>query len=334
MRKLCLLLTTLLVTGIEYTGVMAQQKIKHPVPVILDTDIGPDYDDVGAMALLHALADKGEAKPLAVMASNRNPLVAPVINLLNIYFGRPHLPVGATKAPNAPNEQAVQGWPKLLLDKYAHTIKSTDDAPDAITLYRKILSTQPDNSVTIITIGFLTNLQGLLNSQPDQYSGLEGKTLIAKKVKQLVSMAGRFPGGREYNVLIDSVASEKVFAGWPTPVLYSGFEIGEKIITGRELTNNAAIQNSPVKDAYTKAMAYHANDRNGRNSWDQTAVLVAIRGISPYYTVNKGEIIIKGGNNEWKNDPKGKQAYLVAALPAKEIRAEIENLMMHQPVTK
>jgi inosine-uridine nucleoside N-ribohydrolase len=219
MRKSYLLLIVLLITGIWDTGVVAQQKNKQPIPVILDTDIGPDYDDVGAMALLHALADKGEAKPLAVMASNRNRLVAPVINLLNIYFGRPDLPVGAPKSPDAPNERAVQGWPELLVDKYPHTLKNTDDAPDAITLYRKILAGQPDKSVTIITIGFLTNLTQLLNSQPDQYSRLGGKALVAKKVKQLVSMAGKFPQGREYNLFIDSAASEKVFINWPTPVL-------------------------------------------------------------------------------------------------------------------
>ena len=37
------------------------QTAKKPVPVIFDTDMGPDYDDVGAIAMLHALADKGEA---------------------------------------------------------------------------------------------------------------------------------------------------------------------------------------------------------------------------------------------------------------------------------
>lgn len=334
MRKAYLLLTVLLCTGILNMGIIAQQKSKKPVPIILDTDIGPDYDDVGAMALLHALADKGEAKPLAVMASNRNQLVAPVINLLNIYFGRPDLPVGAPKNADAANERALQGWPELLLSKYPHTLQSTDDAPDAVTLYRKILAQQPDKGVTIVTIGFLTNLAHLLNSKPDQYSSLDGKALVAKKVKQLVSMAGKFPKGREYNLVTDSAASEKVFTNWPTPIVYSGFEIGEKVITGKELINNAAIQNSPVKDAFEKAMAYSKNDHNGRNSWDQTAVLVGIRGVAPYYTVKKGAIIVRGGNNEWKDDTKGKQAYLVEALPVEKVRAEIEELMMHQPASK
>src|SRR5262249_39700333 len=33
--------------------------LPKPVPVILDTDIGPDVDDVGAVAVLNALADNG-----------------------------------------------------------------------------------------------------------------------------------------------------------------------------------------------------------------------------------------------------------------------------------
>ena len=161
---------------------------------------------------------------------------------------------------------SVQQWPELLVSKYPHTVKSTDEVPDAVELYRKLLAAQPNKSVTIVTVGFLTNLTKLLDAPPDQYSTLDGRALIAKKVKQLVSMAGKFPAGREYNVFIDSVASEKVFMNWPTPVLYSGFEIGEKVITGKQLTTDESITNSPVKDAFTKAMAHHESDHNGRMS--------------------------------------------------------------------
>lgn len=334
MQKYFLLLSALLITSYQGSFIHAQSTPPKPVSVILDTDIGPDYDDVGAVAVLHALADKGEAKPLAIMASNKNKLVAPTINILNTYFGRPDLPIGAPKGANDPDHGAVQQWPELLVSKYPHTIKTTDEVPDAIMLYRKILSAQPDKSVTIITVGFLTNLAKLLDSKPDIYSKLNGRQLVGKKVKQLVSMAGKFPAGREYNVFIDSIASEKVFAHWPTPVLYSGFEIGEKIITGKQLTSNETIQNNPVKDAYTKAMPYWKNDANGRHSWDQTAVLVAIRGAAPYYNIQKGEIILKGGNNEWKNDPNGKQSYLIEKMPVEQVRAEIEALMMHRPGSK
>lgn len=40
--------------------VVAQKKL--PPAVIFDTDMGPDYDDVGAIALLHAFADKGKCR--------------------------------------------------------------------------------------------------------------------------------------------------------------------------------------------------------------------------------------------------------------------------------
>ncbi|MCO5241479.1 MAG: nucleoside hydrolase [Chitinophagaceae bacterium] len=334
MQKHFLLFIALLSTSLYGTFLYAQSKAPKPVPIILDTDIGPDYDDVGAVAVLHALADKGEAKPLAVIASNKNKLVAPTINILNTYFGRADLPIGAPKAADAPDHGAPQQWPELLVSKYPHTIKSTDEVPDAVELYRKLLAAQPNKSVTIVTVGFLTNLAKLLDSPPDQYSKLDGRALVAKKVKQLVSMAGKFPAGREYNVFVDSVASEKVFLHWPTPVMYSGFEIGEKIITGKQLTSDESIQNSPVKDAYTKAMPYWKSDYNGRHSWDQTAVLIAVRGYSPYYNIQRGHIVLKGGNNEWKYDPKGKQSYIVERMTAEQVRAEIESLMMHQPASK
>lgn len=316
--------------GIYLWGCSAttEQNDFQKTKIILDTDIGPDYDDVGAVAVLHALADSGYAEPLAVIASNANEYVVPTIEILNIYFGRPDLPIGSPKAPDAPNEKAVQGWPELLVEKYPHTMKSFNEAPDAIATYRKILASQPDTSVTVVTVGFLTNLAQLLDSKADDYSPLEGKELVEKKVKKLVSMAGLFPEGREYNVFIDSVASEKVFNNWPTEIIFSGFEIGKKVITGFELINNSEI-NTPVKDAYAKAMPHWKSDSLGRMSWDQTAVLVAIRGHQPYYTLQRGKFITKGGNNGWENDPTGKHAYLVEQMPVEEVTDIIEKLMMH-----
>src|SRR5882757_285522 len=215
-----------------------EAQVKKPVSIILDTDIGPDYDDVGAVAVLHALADKGEARPLAIMASNKNELVGPTIDILNIYFGRPDLPIGAPKGADAPDRGAIQKWPEMLVKKYPHHVNATSEVPDAIELYRKILSAELDHSVTIVTVGFLTNLANLLDSKADKYSRLSGRELIRKKVKHLVSMAGRFPEGREYNVFIDSLASARVFLHWPTPVIYSGFEIGRQIVTGRQLVSD------------------------------------------------------------------------------------------------
>ena len=40
------------------------------VNLIFDTDMAPDYDDVGALAILHCLADSGEVRILGTASSN------------------------------------------------------------------------------------------------------------------------------------------------------------------------------------------------------------------------------------------------------------------------
>jgi inosine-uridine nucleoside N-ribohydrolase len=311
---------------IAFSNVFAQTSNRQAAAVLLDTDIGPDYDDVGAMAVLHALSDRGEARPLAVISSNKNELAVPAIEILNTYFGRPDLPTGAPKGKGA-NLGASQKWPEMLVEKYPHKIARTSDAPDAVETYRTILSKQPDNSVTIITIGFLTNLSDLLDSQPDKISQLSGADLVRRKVKQLVSMAGAFPGGREYNVFIDSVASENVFAHWPNEIIFSGFEIGKEIKTGLKLIGNERLD-SPVKDVYALSIPKSQGDAAGRMSWDQTAVLAGIRGVQPYFGLKRGKIVIEGGNNKWQDDPMGPHAYLTEAMPFSQVTALIEGLMM------
>lgn len=307
--------------------VYSQTGSRLPKTLILDTDIGPDYDDVGAMAVMHALADKGEVRPLAVIASNKNEYVVPTIDLINTFFGRPELPTGAPKGAGAPAFGATQKWPEMLVEKYPHKIKNTADAEDAVTVYRKILAKQPDQSVTIVTIGFLTNLANLLDSKPDAHSPLSGLGLVKKKVSGLVSMAGKFPAGREYNVYADSLASQKVFTEWPTEIIFSGFEIGQEIRTGVHVIANERLK-GPVKDAYQMAMSKSKEDANGRQSWDQTAVLVGVRGVQPYFGLKRGKIVITDGNNTWQDDPMGPHAYLTPGMPTAQLTALIEGLMM------
>ena len=67
------------------------------VAVIFDTDLTTDCDDVGALAVLHALADLGEARILATMSSSKNPDTAPCLDAINTWYGRPGLPIGVPK---------------------------------------------------------------------------------------------------------------------------------------------------------------------------------------------------------------------------------------------
>jgi inosine-uridine nucleoside N-ribohydrolase len=293
-----------------------------PVPVIFDTDMGPDYDDVGAITILHAFADQKQARILATIASTKYPKVAQVLSVLNTYFGRPTIPIGVPKG-EAVTDKDTQHWSDTLVARYPHSVRSNNEAPDAVALYRQILAKQPDKSVTIITVGFLTNLANLLNSQPDQYSKLSGKELVAKKVKQVVSMAGKFPSGREYNVFKDTPASKIVFEQWPTTMLLSGFEIGQQIHSGLPLIQNKAITNSPIKDVFRISIPKAKEDSKGRMSWDQTAVLVGVKGYEPYYSIKTGRLTLNA-------DGKGHQ-HLVVKMPVEQVAKIINDLMQHQP---
>ena len=309
----------------------AQRATPKHVNIIFDSDMGPDYDDVGAIAILHALADKGEARILATMASTKYPGVAAVLDVFNTYFNRRYIPVGVPNG-NALELRDWQHWTDTLIARYPHKIKSNDEAQDAITLYRKILASQPDTSVTIVTIGFLTNLSDLLNTKADKYSKLDGKQLVKKKVKLLVCMAGKFPEGYEFNVMKDAPASQNVYTNWPTHIILSGFEIGEKIKVGLPLIHNEKIKNSPVKDAFRISIPQAKEDSLGRKSWDETAVLIAIRGYDQFYTLHPGRIKVEAdGKNTWDDSGQG-QDYLVEKADYKEVEAVINELIMHQPV--
>jgi inosine-uridine nucleoside N-ribohydrolase len=308
---------------------------QQSVPLIFDTDIGPDYDDVGAMALLHAFADKGEAKILATISCNAFERTAPTISVLNTYFGRPEIPIGIVKG-DFPNKDCKQKWAEAIVKRYPHQLKANAEAIDAVDLYRRILSTQPDASVTIVTVGFFTNLSNLLKSKGDKHSPLDGKALVAKKVKRLVSMAaGLGEDGRgmaEFNVKIDAEATKLVFEQWPTPLVLSGFEIGLRIITGSRLVASTTIVNSPVKDAYKIALRADKNTK-GRHSWDQTAVLVAVRGADPYFGTRMINFEIQQDGTSKVIDG-NKFIYLTEKMPADEVATVIENLMMHIPAKK
>jgi inosine-uridine nucleoside N-ribohydrolase len=304
---------------------------RYPLHVIFDTDFGPDYDDVGAITLLHGFADSGYVDILATVASSKHKNAAAAINVFNTYFNRPEIPVGVVRG-NGVELGDKQHWTDSVISRYPHKIRSNGEAEDALDLYRKILASQPDYSVTIITVGFLTNLARLLESGPDKYSNLNGPDLVKKKVIGLVCMAGRFPSGREFNLDQDAGSSKKVLDAWPGPILFSGFEIGQKIKTGLPLIHDNKIQRSPVKDVFSICIPMAAEDSAGRMSWDETAVFVAVKGWRNYYDLQMGDCLINSdGSNEWTNYA-GRQAHLVEKKSPQEMATIINRWIMHGPV--
>ena len=63
--------------------------------IIFDTDMSIDTDDVGALCLLHALVDRGEASLLAVTHGVGLEAGIGAISAINTWYGRSDVPIGS-----------------------------------------------------------------------------------------------------------------------------------------------------------------------------------------------------------------------------------------------
>ncbi|MCY2995628.1 MAG: nucleoside hydrolase [Planctomycetota bacterium] len=297
------------------------------VPLIFDTDIMGDVDDVGAVAVLHALANRGEATILAMGVCVKNPWCPLCLDALNTYSRHPDIPLGVVKGPA---HNRASRYAQGIAQEFPHALKSAEDAPEAALVYRQVLAKQPDRSVVMVSVGQLTNFRNLLKTGPDEHSNLGGVELVKRKVRVWVCMGGRFPAGREANLINDGPAAAYAVAHWPTPIVFSGWEIGQEIMTGAGLRKHP--EGTPVRRAYELY-----NGLRDRQSWDQTAVLYAVRGLDgglsdQWGVVGHGYLHVNDdGSDEWRTSPDKDHAYLVRKMDPKKIAAVIEELMLQQP---
>ena len=323
-------------------GVASAARAADVPRILLDVDLCEDVDDAGAVATLHALANRGEAQILGILISSKNEWVGPCLDALNTWYGRPDLPIGYQREhqygyrnTKDPDRETTSAYVARVAQAFPHDLMRSSDAPDASRLARKLLADQPDQSVTVVTVGFLTNLRSLLDSRPDEASPLDGEALVKQKVKQWVCMGGRFPDGRfpedqgEYNLMWDTTASVRAINDWPTPIVFSGFSIGARIKVGSRLAQTDG--ENPVRACYQ-----HYNGLADREAWDQTAVLYAVRGASNYWQLSEPGFClmharVTHGFNEWIATPDKPHRYLVEAMAPAEVGQVIEDLMVAPP---
>lgn len=296
--------------------------------IILETDIGNDVDDALAVDLAYKFVEAGKMNLLAICINKEGPAPVEFTDILNTWYGYSGTPIG-TISDGADCEADAINYAKAVVDlkdaqgkpAFERSIADYSTLPESPELYRKILSQKEDASVTIVSVGFSTNLIRLLETGPDQYSELTGKELVAKKVKRLITMAGCFndPNLHEYNVVRDIPAAKIIFEQWPTPVVTSPFELGiQAQYPGASIENDfgwAGIH--PVVEAY-KAYLPMPYDRP---TWDPTALLYAVEG-DKWFTVSpKGRISVTDeGSTLFTEDESGDRQYLsVDAAQAKSI---------------
>lgn len=301
----------------------------RPAEIILDTDMATDCDDAGAMAVLHALTGTGEARIAAIVVNNKDADSVGAVSAINAFYGRPDIPLGAYQGDEI---GAVAGVfvHTLAADTaaYGHGIRSRAEAPCALAVYRRTLVGLPDGSAVIVSIGHLNNMQDLLLSGPDEHSPLSGMGLVRKKVAHVVMMAGDYPSGKEHNFFArgSAAVSAAVVDGWPTPILFSGYTLGLTVMTGPGLA--VLPEGHPVRRAYalhpTKPM------ERGRPSWDQTAVLAAVRGPGCLWRLSEPGFnrVAADGSNAWESRPDGRHVYLIKRDAPAQVSEEIERLML------
>jgi purine nucleosidase len=168
---------------------------------------------------------------------------------------------------------------------------------------------------------FDTDLANLLDSTPDDVSPFSGKELVSKKVRLLSIMAGAFKqivdnNGQlhdhlEYNIVKDIPSAKVLCKDWPTPIVWSGFEIGKNLTYPHEsiLQDYKYVEHHPLAEAYT---LYNPPPHN-RPTWDLTSVLHAIRPNRSYFDVSpRGRVsIADDGLTTFEEDSSGRDRYLI-----------------------
>ena len=311
------------------------------VKVIFDTDMYTDFDDAGALACLHALADAGECEILATMSNTKDCLSVAMCEIINAYYGRPDIPVGCSKGIGVgnPRNEAHRRRYGATVEKYAKWVKhlNSSDAPDALEVYRRVLSAQPDKSVVICSVGFLTNMRTLVEAD---------RELVARKVKRWVAMACSYPNGREYNSMSDPAASKVALERWPTPVVVTDYQYGMDCFAGRALAESD-VRDSPVADVFRGNMPSReeiarnagghlrgCNGLAGRAAWDETAVLIAVRGTEPLFNVHRGtyRMVGESGGDEWVPDEaNGPHVRVTEKANKLEVGRILDELMCRPP---
>ena len=288
------------------------------MPVILDTDIGPDCDDAGALAILDQFCLEGACELLAVTHCTGSPYGLPTISAINRLFGI-RVPLGTCADSGfLAGGDALRYTPEVA-KAFPNDYPQGAPQPEAVRVFREALEKAEDSSVTVIAIGPLNNLAAYLCDRA-------AARLIAQKVERLIAMAGSFTpesGFVEWNVEQDIPAAHYVARHWPTPILFCPFEAGEHILTGAALVD---YPDNPVSMAYR----IHTNGGMLRPSWDLVTVLAAFEEdgrLMPLSGTGRVDVD-EHGATRFAPEAGGPHRYMRPSLEPEALIARLEALLL------
>ena len=260
-------------------------------------------------------------------------------NIRNIYPDKPVILMTAYSSMETAVTAVKLGASDYLLKPFE--LQELKDSVAKILSKRTENEQQNSNGPKIIgNSPEILNIQEIINNISDTDSTVlitgesgTGKELIAQKVDRLVVMAGHFedPQYREYNVVNDISACQKVYAEWPTDIYTSGFEVGLRIkYPAKSIENDFKwTENHPITDAYKSYLAKIED----RPTWDLTAVLFAIDPGSLFNVSPAGRITVTDeGCTHFTQDMQGNRYYLkVTDNQCKNILRYFLNMIPRNP---
>jgi hypothetical protein len=294
-----------------------------PVPVIVDTDMDGDVDDVGALTLINSFAVQGEATLLACVTNTHDKDLSSgaVCKAINTYYGHPDVPIGAYHGAGGPIVHS--SYTLGVRQKFDPDFPTDDKLPAGVDVYRKALAAAADNSVVILSIGLLQNIKDLEDSQPDAVSPLSGEDLIKKKVRKIVIMANTLK------------TDQPIRDAWPTPIVWTA-SIGTNIGTGRGFQSTP--ETDPSRYAYSLFGPTVAQSAlmNSRGSWDPVTAWVAVRGPGDMFDlIGGGSFHVDSmGNSSWINNGSKKETMVTFKMPAADVSKIIDAEYARPPTPK
>ena len=261
--------------------------------VILSTDIGPDCDDVGAIAVLWSLADEIGFPVIGMVNCTSNRHGVGAIEGINAFCGHGKIPLGEYTGRGLFEDEESSRYNKHIAEKFGGGAMAVGHIP----FYRRLLAEAEDDSVILVTIGMFTDIADLLESGADGYSELCGVELVRRKVHCAVSMATRYPSGREFNIHRAPEAAKRFFRLFPKDIYIDDFFIGKSVRTGFVPGSGSA--DDPIYESYRRyTMPWGESCMNA--SFDLLAVHFAAVGVGEYYRLGRR------GRVEFYNEDKEK----------------------------
>lgn len=286
--------------------------------ILLDTDIGSDCDDAGALAILHTMSKLGKAEILGITHCGSDMGGAVTIKAINSWYGRDDIPVGKYKNGVFLEEDRCRIFTDNIMNKYLEN-NEMPKIQNAVKLMRKALSENTD--VTIVTIGMMNNIKDLLKSEPDEISDKSGCELVRDSVKCLYAMGGNFKDFtyEEYNIRYDAESAIYVADNFPKQIIYAGFEVGENVITGENIADIS--EDCPVK------IAYNVFDCR-KQSWDPITVYCAIEQDNKFFEKIENLKITFDNNGRTICENNGKDCYLIMKESIENISKELNKYII------